>query len=205
MKQRLLGIFLVVLLVSSASLFAQQKSTEYAALLAKVKAGDTGIDFARLRLSWMDSKEREEAKDTGDAEKQMFESLNGKDFAKALKDADTVIASEYVNLDAHFVAYIAHRELQETEKAKFHRAVFNGLAKSILDSGDGKTPEKAMVVIAVHEEYVVMRILGVSATKQSVTHTNGHSYDVMEVQDNKSGATGTLYFNVDIPFKSYKL
>ena len=129
--------------------------SEYAILLASLKAGNTDIDYTRLRLSYMDSPEYKAAKDTSESEKAMIEELNKKDYPAALKDAEIVLDSEYVNIDAHFVACVANREMGATDKAEFHRTVFRGLIDSILNSGDGKSPEKAWVVINVHEEYVV--------------------------------------------------
>src|SRR3954447_24116763 len=74
-------------------------SSEYATLLASLKAGDTGIDYGRLRLSYMESTERKKAMDTSAAEKAMMTALNAKDFPDALKNAETVLESEYINMD----------------------------------------------------------------------------------------------------------
>jgi hypothetical protein len=89
------------------------------------------------------------------------------------------------------------------DQAEFHRTVFRGLVSSIRNSGDGKSPETAWVVINVHEEYVILRILGFTPGEQSLLHNNGHSYDVMKVKNAKDGTGQTFYFNVDIPFKHY--
>lgn len=80
---------------------ASEPASEYSILLAKVKAGDTGIDFGRLRLSYADSPERTQAKDTADSQKGMLDALNARDFSKALKNAMDVLDAEYVDTDAH--------------------------------------------------------------------------------------------------------
>jgi len=89
------------------------------------------------------------------------------------------------------------------DKAEFHRTVFRGLINSIRNSGDGKSPETAWVVITVHEEYVILRVLGFRPSQQSLLSQNGHSYDVMKVKNAEDGTEQTFYFNVDIPFKHY--
>jgi hypothetical protein len=185
------------------SLPAQDKPSEYATLLAALKSGKTDIDYTRLRLSWMDSPEYKAAKDVSPEEKSMMTELNAKEYAKALKDSETVLDSEYVNIDAHYVAFIANRETGVADKAAFHRLVFGKLIDSILASGDGTSPEKAWVVITVHEEYVVLRALGFTPHEQSVMQKDGHNYDELNVKSNQDGADKTLYFNVDIPFKHY--
>jgi len=180
-----------------------QKPSEYATLLAEVKSGDTNIDYGRLRMSYMDSPEYKAAKDTSEAEKAMGQELDARDYAGALKSAETVLDSEYVNIDAHFVAFAANRELGNKDQAAFHLAVFRGLIDSIRKSGDGKSPQTAWVVITVHEEYVVLRVLGYRLTQQSLMSKGGHNYDVMTVKNIDDGSDATFYFNVDIPFKHY--
>jgi hypothetical protein len=197
----ILGLLAVAILPSSVA--ALDQPSEYATLLASLKAGKTDIDYARLRISYMDSPEYKAAKDVSDSEKAMIDALNKKDYPAALKNAEIVLDSSYVNMDAHFVAMVANRELGAKDKQEFHSTVFRGLMKSILDSGDGKSTEKAWVVINVPEEYVVLRFFGYRPSEQSLLHKDSHSYDVMKVKDAKDGTEQTFYFNVDIPFKHY--
>jgi len=200
-----LGLLAVVALppAIAAPFAVSDQPSEYATLLASLKAGNTSIDYTRLRLSYMDSPERKAAKDTSNSEKAMFEELDKKDYPAALKDAEAVLESDYVNIDAHFVALVANQEMGAMDKAEFHRTVFRGLINSIRNSGDGKSPEKAWVVINVHEEYVMLRALGFRPSQQSLVNQNGHSYDVMKVKNAEDGTEQTFYFNVDIPFKHY--
>ena len=85
------------------------------------------------------------------------------------------------------VEAVADRELGDTGKADFHRAVLNGLIDSILKSGDGKSPKTAWVVISVHEEYVVLQVLGFKPSQQSLLHQDDHSYDEMKVKNAQDG------------------
>jgi hypothetical protein len=196
---------LIFFLIATAACFCQQQKapSEYASLLARAKNADVTVDFKQLRLSYMDSPERHRAKDTDKQKRDMFKSLNGKDYKKAVADAEVVLTEEYVDMDAHFVEYISYMELHEDEKSNFHHSIFRGLLKSIIDSGDGKSAKTAYVVISTHEEYVLLQVLGLKPGQQSLHHEDGHNYDVLQAADPKSNATVTLYFNVDIPFKHY--
>ena len=198
-----IGLVLAFLLCWAAS--AQDRSSKklkYEEMVERVKSGDQAIDFRQLRLAYMNSKTYKNAPDTEVQKKAMMAALNSKDFRGALNDADVVLASDYVDMDAHFAEYIANRELNATDKADFHKFVFQALLKSITDSGDGRTPETAFQVIQVHEEYVLLRSMGVGLPEsQSSIHKNGHSYDEMTFKDPKSGQSVTLYFNVDVPAK----
>ena len=202
MRKHLLLLIFLAFAMCPHRLAAADKPSEYATLLAALKAGDTQIDYARLRLSYMDSPEYKQAKDTSDAEKAMTEALNAKDYTGALKEAETVLESDYVSIDAHFVAFVANRELGAADQAEFHLAVFRGLIDSIRNSGDGLSTQTAWVVIDVHEEYVLLRALGFQPSDQSLIQKDGHSYDEMKVKS-EDGKQQTFYFNVDIPFKHY--
>jgi len=122
----------------------------------------------------------------------------------AIKSADRVLAEGYVDRDAHFVGYIAHRELNHSDRAEFHKFVVQGLLDSITHSGDGKTFETACQVIAVHEEYVLLRLMGLMPSQRSMSTKNGHSHDVMEAVNPKSNEKVTLYLNIDIEEKHLK-
>lgn len=196
-----------VYLLAAGSLFcyAQQKvDSDYAKLLARVKAGDMTVDFKQMRFAYMDSPEHKAAKDTDAEAEAMIAAVNAGDFPAAIKNADLVLASDYVDLDAHFAEYIAHRELHHEAESKFHKDVFDGLLHSITNSGDGKSEQTAYVVIQTHEEYVVMRVFGLTLDKQNLKRANHHAYDVIEATDQQSSQKVTLYFNIDIPMKHYQ-
>jgi hypothetical protein len=203
MRNLLVVLGLLAVAALPPAVAASDQSSEYATLLASLKAGKTDIDYTRLRLSFMDSPEYKAAKDVSKSEEAMTDALNKKDYPAALKDAEAVLESNYVNIDAHYVALVANQEMGAMDKAEFHRTVFRGLINSIRNSGDGKSLETAWVVINVHEEYVLLRVLGFRPSGQSLVNQNGHSYDVMKVKNAEDGTEQTFYFNVDIPFKHY--
>jgi hypothetical protein len=190
----------IVVAVSAAGQSASKDPKSYEALAERAKNKDQTLDFRQLRFAYADSTSPKPDTDTN--KKAMMKALHDKDFATAIKNADTVLASNYADMDAHFVEYVAHGELKETEAAELHKFVLQGLLDSIRDSGDGKTPETAYIVIDVHEEYVVLRFMGVGLPKsQSYIHKDGHAYDAIKYEDPETKEEKTIYFNVDIPAK----
>lgn len=179
----------------------EQPSSEYATLLAELKSGNTDIDYTRLRLSYPDSPEARQAKDPSAAETAMAKAMNASNFAEALKEANIVLEDNFLNIDAHVVAMTASRALGDWRTAAFHRPIIRGMIRSIMDSGDGKSPQTAWVVISPSEEYVVLRVLGYLMPEQGMVQENGHSYDVVRVTNPKDGTQETLYFDVDIAMK----
>ncbi|HEY2469425.1 MAG TPA: DUF4919 domain-containing protein [Terracidiphilus sp.] len=201
MSLKHLAFVLIGLLVPYVAPAQNNSPSEYAALVAQLQSGKTDIDYTRLRLSYMDSPEYEHAQDTSDSEKAMMVSLEKRDFAAAIQEAENVLASDYVNIEAHFVDSLAKRHAGNLQQAEFHRTVFQGLIDSIRKSGDGKSTRTAWVVITVHEEYVFLQALKYQISEQSIIGENGHSYDVMKAKDPYDGAEQTFYFNADIPMK----
>jgi hypothetical protein len=171
---------------------------DYYGLVKRLKNNDMSVNFQTLRMSYTRTPDY---KPYGgrDAKNDAFAALNKKDFAGALKFAQTLLDTNYVDLDIHLLCRIAYRETGNTEKEAFHTSVVRGLANSIFASGDGSSPEKAMVVISVPEEYFVINASGLKMLKQKSITVNGHDYDVMDVENKKTGEKKTLYFNIDIP------
>lgn len=187
----------------SGLLSKPEPRSEYATLAERLRSSDTSIDFTRLRTCYMESPEFESSKGQklDQLKKAAFAALSSKDFRTAVQAAGTALEASYVDLDAHFVKYIAHRELKELEPSKFHKMVFTRLLKSITDSGNGRSPATAYHVISIGEEYALMRVFHMALIRQRLMHESGHAYDEMTVKDMKSGAMATLYFNVDIPLR----
>ena len=171
---------------------------KYQTLVARLKRGDTTVNFRELRQAYADSPEYTESYDP-DATRAMYEAYRRGDYAGALEDANKLLAAYYLDIDAHQVAYLADRALHVDEEAEFHHRIAHGLIQAILQSGDGKSPETAWVVLSTHEEYIVLQVLGLQPGSQSLMRKGTHSYDVLEPVDPKTNAKVTLYFNIDAP------
>ena len=173
---------------------------KYGELLEKLKKGERTVDFKELRLSYTETKEYSPYGNDRDARKAMFAAMNSKDWDEALKQSAKILDKNYVDLNGHFGAYVAHREKGDADKADFHKFVFQGLIDSILKPGDGKSTEKALVVISTDEEYVILNFLGLRPAGQALLNVEGHSYDKMTAVDPKTNETFEFYFNIDKPF-----
>jgi Domain of unknown function (DUF4919) len=105
-------------------------------------------------------------------------------------------------MDAQIAASLAYAGSGDTAKGDFHKAVYLGLVNSILDSGDGKTPDTAYVVISTHEEYVTLRALGLQPAGQALSNAGVHAFDIMTATDPKTKTQQKIYFNIDISWKA---
>ena len=172
---------------------------EYEELVAKLKQGDTSIDFKKLRLAFTETKE---FSPYGGSESRelMNDALAKKDFKEALKLANERLKNYYVDIDAHFTAMIANLELKREKEAGFHRNVVRGLLDSILDGADGKTAKTAYFVISIREEYFVMSYNGYRVAGQALKMLDGHTYDVLSGTNPDTKETAEVYFNIDKVF-----
>jgi hypothetical protein len=178
-------------------------SANYEKALQQVKSGDLKIDFKALRLNCAAS--RYECQADPDDTKLLFSLVNSKKFDEALKKVNQILEKVFVDAELHYLAFIANSESGNKDKAEFHKAVIRGLLDSIQENEQGRSEEDAFVVINVHEEYTFLRFSNMQVTKQSLSHKDGHTYDIMACK--KIGDEGrelTAYFNVDIPTQSLR-
>jgi hypothetical protein len=162
----------------SALLSRPRPKSEYALLVERVRGGDSSIDFRRLRISYAESPDFEASKSLGlgQQKKAAFAALNSRDFRTAVQAAGSLLEASFVDMDSHFVKYIAHGELREQEQSKFHKMVFTRLLKSITDDGDGKSMATAYHVISIAEEYTLMRVFRMALIRQKLLREAGQQH-----------------------------
>jgi hypothetical protein len=172
----------------------------YADLLERVKKQDSTVDFKELRTAYTETKEYSPYGGDSESRKAMFAALKAEEYEKALTESEKILAANYLDINAHFVAYAANNHLERSEKSGYHKYVFENLLKSISNSGDGKTMETAFFVISTDEEYALFNFMGLRPTGQALIADKGHHYDKMTATDPKTNENSTYYFNIDKPF-----
>lgn len=178
---------------------AQQK---YEAMLEQAKKGEGSVDYKALRFAYFETPSYSPFAGMS-VYRALWNVLNEENWAEAAKQAEAVLEKNYVDVNAHIVAFVAYRELGNEEKVRHHRRWANGLLDSIKAGGDGKSPETAWHVISVSEEYAVLRSMDLQAVGQSLVNDKGHAYDVLKTVDSQTNASAAFYFNVDKPFSAY--
>lgn len=198
-------IALTIVLSCSVLGFGQKPVPDdsvYKAVVAKVKSGDTSVDFKALRIAFTNTKAYSPYGGDRDGQKAAFAALDNKNYKDAAKSAEKMLEEDYVDMEAHIAASLGYEGLGNTAKADFHKKVYLGLVNSILSSGDGKSAGTAYVVISTNEEYVVLRALRLTFGSQSLQHLDGHTFDVMNAADPKTKKSSNVFFNIDIVWKA---
>jgi len=198
----LVSIFAVSIITTFYAIDAHsQGKSVYQTLLKNLQEGSRSIDFATLRLAYTETEDYNPYGQDDPIRSAMFAALKEKRNEDAITEAKKILNKNFVDLDSHYVCKVAYKRMNNNERYEFHDYVLQGLLSSILNSGDGKSPESALVVITTAEEYTVLGITGLRSKKQSLIHKNGRHYDRMEVMDPKTGDHFEIFFNIDIPFK----
>ena len=177
---------------------------DYEDLLAKLKKGDTNIDFKKLRFAFTETKNYSPYGTRSEDSGNMSKFYGEKNYKEALKSAEKVLETSYVDINAHFVAALANKETGNNEKFEFHKKVYLGLINSIIDGKDGKSAKSAFEVIYVPEEYALLNYFGLRRGSQALVTENGSKFDILTVTNPENNETLKLYFNIDTVWKGYE-
>jgi hypothetical protein len=196
-----LAWLLLCLLVAGAA--AQQKAgpkeltpkEKYEALVQRLRSGDQTVDLNELRMAAGAAGITSDP----DARNRLFDAAEHEDYAAMAQAAEALLKSNYTDLDGHFFAKQAARAQSKSELVEFHDFVLRGLLRSLRDSGDGTSPDTAVKVIAVDEEYFILRMLNQQPKQQALGTCKGNPCDIMTTTDSETKEEKTWYFDVSIP------
>ena len=167
-----------------------------------MNAGKLDIDYTAFRTAYVASPKYEPYGAARLLVIQMKKAFTAGDCPAAMAHAKEIFEVNLVQIDAHYVTAVCQRKAGNEEEARRAHAMLMGLVKSVLGSGDGKSPETAFVVIAIEEEYSVLAAFSLTLVSQALVNLGGSAFDRMEVKKRDSDQTVTLYFNVDRPLQS---
>jgi hypothetical protein len=171
---------------------------DYEDMLAKLKKGDTNIDFVKFRLAYTETKDYSPYGGS-DLRGKMMKGLGDKNYKDALKAAEEMLKTNYCDLHAHFTAAVSNAELEKEKEAEFHKTVFKGLMDAILVN-DGLTAKTGMISIGISEQYFVMSYLGFKQQMKALTREEGSIFDVHTSYNEETKETRKFYFNIDKVF-----
>ena len=188
---------LVLAVTLGAPVSQAQAPTTYSQLVERLKSGDRTVDFTELRMAFTET-DAYNGMMMG-IYRQLWNPLNAKDFEGALKVVDAVLLRNYAEPNAHMVASIAHAQLGRQMESQFHRFIADGLLRSIMSQGDGKTQETAYRVIDVSEEYAFFRAMNLTPRSQGAAAPKDGEpiVDTMTLIDNRTKEERVLYFAVE--------
>lgn len=191
--------FFGVVLIAVLPVWAQVPDAGYSTLEARVRFGDTSVDFRAFRIAGA----RQSGARSGEmemAEHGEFRALaSSGDLNGALTVATRALDRNYANAFAHFDAMTACRSLGQKEEADRHERILNALLDSVQKSGDGKTPATAWFVVSSQEENLFLtRVLALQTTSRSLAKVGDRWYYRTVALDSASNQSQTFWFNAGL-------
>ncbi len=126
-------------------------------------------------------------------QKEFNQLINEKAYEKAIVLGKEGLKRTPFNMNYIFGLYYAYENLQKTAEARRWLFKFEHLFDVLQQSGNGKTPATAFVVIAVGDEQIYLETLGLRTQSRDVIS----GCDKVVLQEPTEAGTKELYFNIE--------
>ena len=120
--------------------------------------------------------------------------MNAGRYESAYEEGIELLKQNPVNLKALSETAICALSLGNADVAVKYMFAVTSLIKAILNSGDGKSPYTAFVVISIADEYELLSAMGLRSAHQALSGQT----DVISIENPKNGQN-KVYFNVSLP------
>ena len=178
----------------------QQGQADFQALTAAALAGGK-VDYTALRAASVHAGDWAFYNNKADGPmNQAALAAKGGDCAQALTDLELAIRYDFTMDTAHALKADCLRK-SDPKTAKIEDAIANGLVRSLMRSGDGKSEKTAYVVTTGREmaDVLANRHIEVRTRQNEMRGSNGHYYAMVQgvTVNGAKGRMQTVYFNVD--------
>ena len=109
----------------------------YKELVYRLKNGERDVDFTELRMAYTESEDYNPSESNHDARIAMSNAFVMLNSPGALKISSKLLEKNYTDLYAHYGAAVGNKNMDDTEKADFHKFVFQALFASVRGGGPG--------------------------------------------------------------------
>jgi hypothetical protein len=128
--------------------------------------------------------------------------LSGKEKRQLVKTLEDVLYKNPFDINSMYILTNVYEKFGDTVNAKLYFNKVSKIIKTILDSGDGLTPETAFHVIDVSHEYAILAVYNYELSMQQFK-SEPVVCDYLSVKSNKDNVDG-LYFNISQIFEQKK-
>ena len=118
-----------------------------------------------------------------------------KDYKKVAKFGELILEKDFTDARTHTLKAFAHEKLNQTDKSYVHFIISFKLKDSLLQTGDGLSPETAWHVYQVKEEYHLLWSRFFNVIGQSLIRRADKSYEMLRCKSS-TGEISTFYFDI---------
>lgn len=169
---------------------------DFETLLTEALSDPERADFKALRSCYAESfLYLPYGRDQGDIE-GLHRKMAEEDWDDAIELVEELLGSDPLSISLRFAYAHILEEVGEDIEAGLHRAFGNGMLRSVMKSGDGRSPETALHVLDSREMYLVLEVMGLRPLRSQLWQKGSEWIDAVEVQGTEAR---TIYFNVSLP------
>jgi len=124
------------------------------------------------------------------------EAFRVQNYRRAIVLGEKIVKKDPVDFTVLLKLLKCYLEEKEEEAAQFTRMQVDVLYKAILHSGDGSTPESAIKVLQIADEYAIMALMGIEGVSRRSQMGDNSILDVWKVRSAAKGGKEVMYFEV---------
>lgn len=173
----------------------------YPTLLGRFTSFDTTLTTKELHLVYYGKcfQSFYEPSSLYEDREEMFELIKEKDFNAALILGKLAFDADPLDLKTLFGLYICHQNLYNLTEAEKYQFLYFALVGTILETGSGKNPKEAFVVMNISDEYEIISSLGKEIKKHKTIKGDTDCFKLKKGEDKTLNKIKKLYFNITIP------
>ncbi len=165
--------------------------------LDEALADPEGADFAGLRAAYASSAHYLPfGRDQGGLE-ALHRLIESGAWEPAREMVEALLEGDPLSVSLRFAYAHVLEGLDEEWEASSQRSFADGLLRSILRTGDGRTPATAIQVLDMREMYLVLETMGLRVTRSQLSQIDEEWIDLVEVRGPEGDRE--MYFNVTLP------
>jgi len=188
---------------STSVLNYAQSDADYSVLVNKIRAGTAlASDFDKLLHLYPLTSHYQAISNNEQAAKLLSQNhMENQQWQACLGVNTKLLEQNYTSLTAHYGAAVCATELGDIATGKFHHNILDGFIEAIWRTGNGQSPETAIVINSTTDLYAFIQLHQMVAVAQSLTYVNKLPIQAIRVQNPETMRSLVWYFNVTAQFR----
>lgn len=176
-------------------------SNYYPSLLSRYNSFDTTLSAKEMHFLYYGKYFQPfyEPASMHDDREEMFDLIKVQDYYGALIRGKLAFEQDPLDLKTLFGLYLCHQNLLNLREAENYQFLYYALIGTILNTGSGKNPDEAFVIMNISDEYEIISSLGKDIKKHKTIKGDTDCFSFKKGDDKVLNKIKRLYFNIAIP------
>lgn len=170
---------------------------DYMFLLGKAQNDIDAVDFAAIRAAYVQTDNYAPYAMPVD-KTELKLAMEREEWAEAGLLCAQLLQDDYLQIELHLIMAHLFTQVEESDRAAWHRMFAHKLTEAVLATGDGRSFETAWEIVHMREMYDVLTLLKLRPLNHALVEHDEQRFEVAEVVDQAGNAMGSCYFSVEI-------